>query len=227
VTLIRTGPFAGFPRNGFAVIYPDPPWRFLTYDRVKVTGRGKTKHYDTMQTEEIAALPVADLAADDCALFIWIHNSMIKQAITVIEAWGFTLINPAFVWTKVTKDGKPHMSNGYTGTRSCTEQCWLATKGHPKRLSMSVRQAILERRREPHQKPDRVRGDIERLFAGPYIELFARARCEGWSSWGRELDKFPMVTEADKYPDKFPAVKSALKWEADGFQPLFEWRAAA
>jgi len=73
--------------------------------------------------------------------------------------------------------------------------------------------AIIAPRLKPSgRKPDRVRGDIERLFAGPYIELFARARCEGWSSWGRELDKLPMVTGADKYPDGFPAIKATLKW---------------
>ena len=59
MTKLSSGPFKGLQRNGYGVIYPNPPWRFLTYDQVKVTGRGKTKHYGTMPTEEIAALPVA------------------------------------------------------------------------------------------------------------------------------------------------------------------------
>jgi N6-adenosine-specific RNA methylase IME4 len=210
---IISGPFAGFPRHHYGALYPDPAWRFLTYNRVEVTGRGKTKHYDTMPTEEIAALPVGDLAADDCAMFLWVHNAMFEAAFEVLKAWDFRFKSVAFVWTKITKAGMPHMGGGLSATRSCTEQCWLATRGHPKRLSMSVRQAILERRRESGRKPDRVRGDIERLFAGPYLELFARARTVGWDSWGREVDKFPLVTEADKYPDGFPAIPSTLKWQ--------------
>jgi N6-adenosine-specific RNA methylase IME4 len=213
MSTIRTGPFAGLRRHYYSTVYIDPPWRFLTYDKVKVVGRGMVKHYPAMTDEEIAALPIGDLVADDCAMFLWVHNSMFEHAIAVLKAWDFKLTNPAFVWVKVTKDGKPRMAGGLTATRMCSEQCWLATRGHPKRLSADVRQVIIEQVRESGRKPDRVRGDIERLFAGPYLELFARARTVGWDSWGREVDKFPLVTEPDKYPDGFPAIPSTLKWQ--------------
>jgi hypothetical protein len=67
-----------------------------------------------------------------------------------------------------------------------------------------------------------VRGVIERLFAGPYLELFARARTVGCDSWGREVDKFPVVTAADKYPDGIPMVQ-----DGDKFQLASKWSVAA
>jgi len=31
---------------------------------------------------------------------------------------------------------------------------------------------------------------VERLVAGPYLEMFARQRRPGWDSWGNEVEKF-------------------------------------
>jgi N6-adenosine-specific RNA methylase IME4 len=82
-------------------------------------------------------------------------------------------------------------------TRANSEVCLLATRGHPKRLNADVRQGIIEPRREHSRKPDCVPGRIERLVAGPYLELFARTRREGWDSWGNQTDKFaPRATLA-------------------------------
>jgi N6-adenosine-specific RNA methylase IME4 len=75
-------------------------------------------------------------------------------------------------------------------TRANSEVCLLATRGAPKRLNADVRQGIVEPRREHSRKPTVVYERIERLVAGPYVELFARSRRAGWSSWGNELDKF-------------------------------------
>ena len=78
-------------------------------------------------------------------------------------------------------------------TRANSEPCLLATRGKPKRINADVRQAIIEPRREHSRKPDCVRGRIERLVEGPYLELFARSRCRGWDAWGNEIGKFKEV----------------------------------
>ena len=75
-------------------------------------------------------------------------------------------------------------------TRANSEVCLLATKGKPKRLNADVRQAILEPRREHSRKPDCTYQRIERLVAGPYLELFARTQRPGWTAWGNEVGKF-------------------------------------
>ena len=71
------------------------------------------------------------------------------------------------------------------------EQCWLATRGQPKRQQADVRQVIDDRRREHSRKPDGIHDRIERLVAGPYLELWARQSDRpGWSFWGAEITKF-------------------------------------
>jgi N6-adenosine-specific RNA methylase IME4 len=69
----------------------------------------------------------------------------------------------------------------------------LATRGKPKRLHADVRQGIIAPRREHSRKPDEVHARIERLVAGPYLELFALQRRPGWKCWGDQLDKFEVA----------------------------------
>ena len=71
-----------------------------------------------------------------------------------------------------------------------SEQCLLATRGKPRRLSRSVAQLIVAPRREHSRKPDETRARIECLIAGPYVELFARDTRPGWDSWGTEAGLF-------------------------------------
>ena len=87
-------------------------------------------------------------------------------------------------------EGDVQMGLGYW-TRANTEPCLLATRGKPKRLNADVRQGIIEPRREHSRKPDGIHERIERLVAGPYVELFARQSGRpGWDYWGNETDKF-------------------------------------
>jgi N6-adenosine-specific RNA methylase IME4 len=172
------------PKGKYAVIYADPPWRFDIW-----TGEGKDRaaenHYPTMTLEEIEALPVASLAADDCALFLWTCMPTLRKAFDVIEAWGFEYKTCAFVWVKRTKDGKPATGMGYW-TRANAEICLLATRGSPHRLNADVHQVVMAPRREHSRKPDEVAARIERLVTGPYLELFARRPRDGWSVWGNQ-----------------------------------------
>jgi hypothetical protein len=82
-------------RNHYNVIYADPPWTFATYS-CKGKGRSAEAYYDCMSLADIKALPVADWAAADCALFLWITDPSLPRALEVIEAWGFTYTTVAF-----------------------------------------------------------------------------------------------------------------------------------
>ena len=75
-------------------------------------------------------------------------------------------------------------------TRANSEVCLLATKGNPKRINADVRQVIQAPLREHSRKPECIYERIERLVDGPYLELFARNRRDGWTSWGNEVGKF-------------------------------------
>lgn len=200
--------FDTLARNKFGVILADPPWHFKTYNE---QGRKRSPdwkpfkgspsiHYDTMSAEAIRALPVADLAAENCCLFLWISWPLLAEALALIEAWGFTYKTCAFSWVKAhagqvemfQNDNPVQIGMGYW-TRSNNEVCLLAVRGRPKRVAKNVRQAIIEPRRQHSRKPDCVYGRIERLVAGPYLELFARTTRPGWTSWGNETGKFKEV----------------------------------
>lgn len=188
-----SGPEAA-PR--FAAICADPPWHFRTYSR-KGRGRCADAHYDVMDLAAIKRLPVADLAADDCALFLWAVDPMLPQALEVIAAWGFTFKTVAFYWAKL-KPGAPPLTlteaDFFTGlgywTRANPEMCLLATRGKPLRVRRDVRRLIVAPRREHSRKPDEAYARIERLVGGPYLELFARASRPGWQALGDQAALF-------------------------------------
>jgi N6-adenosine-specific RNA methylase IME4 len=188
--------FDHLPKNHFGAILADPPWHFETWSE-NGENRSASQHYETMSVDEIWALRVADLAAKDCALFLWVTWPMLVHGLKTIEAWGFTYKTCAICWVKadVTQidmfndDYPVEIGAGYW-TRSNSEVCLLATRGKPKRINADVRQAIIAPRREHSRKPDGVHERIERLVGGPYLELFARQRRKGWTCWGNEVDKF-------------------------------------
>lgn len=81
-------PFGGLKPGHYGAIYADPPWSYVTWS-AKGTGRSAEQHYATMDEEEISNLPVSDLAADNCVLFLWVTWPMLPQALRTIAAWGF------------------------------------------------------------------------------------------------------------------------------------------
>jgi len=190
------------PPGGFGAIYADPPWAFRTFSGENMTPhRCAEDHYRTMTLAELKALPISDIAARDCALFMWVVGSHLAESIELASTWGFTFKTDAFYWIKQRLIGadqidlftgdipEPRMGFGYW-TRKQVEPCWLFTRGSPRRLSKGVRQVILEPRREHSRKPEAARERIEQLVSGPYLELFARTSRPVWSAWGNEVGKF-------------------------------------
>ena len=184
----------------YGAILIDPSWAFKTFTKVDaIAHRCAEQHYRTMPLNEICGLPVPDFAAKNCALFMWVSTPHLREAFTVLDAWGFKFKTRAFEWVKL-KDNQidffdpppARMSMGYW-TRKQAEMCLLATRGHPKRLSKAVREIIAAPRREHSRKPDEIYGRIEALVDGPYLEMFARQRWPGWEQWGDEVDKFQVA----------------------------------
>jgi N6-adenosine-specific RNA methylase IME4 len=182
------------PQRHYAAILVDPPWSFKAWSS-KGDERSAVQHYATMSLRQIARLPVDELAAPDCALFMWATWPHLKSALWLLGAWGFTYKTCAFDWMKAdpyrlfADDATPQVGMGYW-TRSNTEPCLLATVGKPKRLHADVRQGIIAPRREHSRKPEGVHERIQRLVGGPYLELFARQSRPGWTTWGNETTKF-------------------------------------
>ena len=177
------------PDGKYSVIYADVPWSYQVWSGEE-KDRTAESHYPTLSQQELEALPVDDLAADDCAVFLWAVMPQLPEALALIEAWGFQFKTCAFVWVKTTKDGaRPATGMGYW-TRANAEICLLATKGSPKRIDAGVSQIIVSPRMEHSRKPDEAAERIERLLGDPspktHIELFARRARPKWTVWGNQ-----------------------------------------
>jgi len=171
-----------FPDKKYSIIYADPPWRY----KDKGCGGNAKRYYDVMNMDDLKNLPVSKITEDNCVLFLWTTYPMFKNALELIESWGFMYKTIAFQWIKTTKKGKYSYGLGWW-TRGNTEPCLLAIKGKPKRINKGISQLVFSRRREHSRKPTEVRNKIVELMGNvSRIELFAREKVEGWDCWGNE-----------------------------------------
>ena len=152
-------------------------------------GRSAENHYPTMTVDDICRLTVADIAADNCVLFMWATFPNRMEAFDVIKAWGFEYKTVAFVWVKQNKKSDSLFWGMGYWTRANAEICLLATKGHPKRVGKAVHQVIISHIEEHSKKPAETRDRIVELVGDvPRVELFARQKTPGWDTWGNELE---------------------------------------
>ena len=168
------------PDKKFNIVYADPPWQYW-----ESGNKNQSLHYTTMTVDEICNLPVKDITADDCILFLWVTYPILKEAFKVIESWGFEYSTAGFVWVKKNKVADSPFIGCGAWTRANSELCLIATKGKIQRLDASVSQ-IIESPIEEHSKmPDVTRELIERLVGKlPRVELFCRHPAAGWDVWG-------------------------------------------
>ena len=192
----------------YPVIYADPPWR---YSQKGLQGAAEN-HYPTMSIDELCALPVAEIAAPDSALFLWATFPQLPEALQLIRAWGFTYKSVAFVWLKKNRKADSWFYGLGFWTRANAEVCLLATRGHPKRQAANVHQFIISPIEGHSKKPDETRDKIVALMGDvPRVELFARQTPPGWDVWGNEVEptvnlwsRWPEVTGAGKEADPCP-----------------------
>ena len=165
------------------MIYADPPWTYK--DKANDGNRGNIHKYNVMSLPDICNLPVNNIAAENCFLAMWWVGPQPREALAVIDAWGFKLNNmTGFTWHKETKHGKSAFGMGHW-TRGNAENCLFATKGKIKRVNAGVRQFISAPIREHSRKPDEARDRLVQLIGDvDRIELFARGKYKGWDTWG-------------------------------------------
>ena len=171
------------------VVYADPPWPFATWSD-KGKGRSAEKHYHVPNQLEIFMLDhqLKHVIADDCVLFLWVTMPQLQMGLNVMHSWYFDYKTVGFTWIKVNKDGTPFKGLGYW-TRANAEICLLGTRGKPQRIAKNIGQVVTAPRGVHSAKPPIIRNMIQALVPGPYLELYARDRADGWLSWGNELEK--------------------------------------
>lgn len=206
----------------YGCIVADPPWHFRARTALQMSNwtsrRDAEKHYSVMGVDDIAALPVRDLAAKDCHLFLWITGPLLVEGkhVAIMKAWGFKPSSVAFTWVKLKRshdamqlravplvEGDLHVGLGLT-TRKNAEFCLLGRRGNCKRMDRTIREIILSPVRQHSRKPDEFRARVDR-YIGPdvrTVELFSRESWPQWDHWGLETGKFdaPPVDNAALEP---------------------------
>ncbi len=169
---------------GYDVIYADPPWR---YDYSKSKSRQIENQYQTLELADIQALSVP--AAENSVLYCWATAPKLREALSVVQAWGFEY-KTCMAWDKEL------LGMGYW-FRGQHELLLVGTRGHfsppPQALRVS---SVLRHRREGHsKKPDIVAEWIEAWFPdSSKLELFARTPRPGWDVWGNEVESSVQIT---------------------------------
>ena len=173
----------------YQIIYADPPWLYDNGGNQKSRGMARGS-FECMPLQDIKDLPIKDISADDSMIFMWATMPKLREALEVIEAWGFKYITCAFVWVKQ----NPKNDNIYSGlghwVNGNAELVLLGRKGKTlERLAKNVKQIQISHRGRHSEKPAFIRDEIVRLLGDlSRIELFARQKVDGWDSWGNEVE---------------------------------------
>lgn len=166
----------------YNTIYADPPWMEQGGGQIK---RGADRHYPLMKTVDIKRMPVADIAEENCHLYLWTTNNFLTDALEVMEAWGFRYVT-MITWVK----DRVGLGQYYRGI---TEHCLFGVKGSfPYKMDngkrLQGRTVIMAPKARHSEKPKEMRQWIEMVSYAPYIELFARQQNPGWDVWGNEVE---------------------------------------
>jgi N6-adenosine-specific RNA methylase IME4 len=167
------------PTGPFRVIVMDPPWH---YDkRPEDASHRAALPYPSMTLDEIAALPIASIAAEDCILWLWTTNAHLFDCPRLLPAWGFTH-KTLLTW------GKNHMGCG-DWLRGQTEHCLMAIRGKPTVTLTNQTTLLTAPVRDHSRKPDEFYSLVEALCPGSKVELFQRTPRPGWTGHGNETTR--------------------------------------
>lgn len=169
-----------WPEGQYPIIYADPPWRY-EHPPIGASNRSIENHYPTMTIEEICALPVQEIAAENAVLFLWATAPKLAECFYVIDEWGFKY-RTCMVWVK------DKIGMGYHA-RNQHEILLIAKRGQlaPPEPSDRPSSVVHAPRNEHSAKPEQFYRLIEQMYPGlPKVELFCRTPQPGWAAWGNQ-----------------------------------------
>ena len=176
----------------FRTILADPPWRFQNRTGKMAPEHKRLNRYNTLTLDEIKSIPVQDCMLDSSHLYLWVPNALLKDGLEVMDAWGFTY-KTNIVWYKIRKDGGPDGRGVGFYFRNVTELILFGIRGKnartldPGRTQVNI---VSSMKQEHSRKPDHVYKIIEQCSPGPYLELFARGKRDGWTQLGDQVNDY-------------------------------------
>lgn len=170
-----------FPDNVFQVVYCDPPWQYNNSG----FNSSAEQHYPTMSMDELKAMPVKDLRAENAVMFMWATNPLLKEAIDLMETWGFEY-KTNIVWVK---DRQINLGFYVYGQH---ELLLIGTNGSMLPIGVKPPSVMTGANNIHSKKPESTYETIEAMYPNlKYIELFARnTPRNGWVKWGNEVGKY-------------------------------------
>lgn len=165
----------------YPVIYADFPW---IYDNRQPSGSNAQRHFPGLTIEQGIDLPVKAHARPNSVLFFWSTAPLLLELPgprEIIHAWGFTP-KTQIIWDKV-----DHNVGSYVSVRH--EILIVATRGSmtPDRPTPMIDSVVTVKKSNVHSgKPEEFRKIIERMYDGPYLELFGREKVKGWDVFGND-----------------------------------------
>lgn len=189
----------------YNVILADPPVPFEVWGKRPggTDSRSAEAHYSTMTWADLNGLGphIEAVSADNACLFLWMCQPLLIETLEMARQWGYSYRTKAFSWVKTYQTRSTFFVGMGYWTRANTEDVLLFTRGNPKRVHKDVYQVLATLENTPDEtpaviapmtrhseKPSEVHDRIERLVSGPFLELFARKRRDGWATLGNELD---------------------------------------
>ena len=171
----------------YSTILADPPWQFQNRTGKMAPEHKRLLRYPTMELPEIKSLPVVSLAEPNAHLYLWVPNALLQEGLDVMRAWGFTY-KCNLVWYKIRKDGGPDGRGVGFYFRNVTELVLVGVRGSIRTREAGRTQVniLATQKREHSRKPDEIYDLVEACSPGPYLEMFARFRRDGWDQWGNE-----------------------------------------
>ena len=184
-----------FPPEQYDVILADPPFFYANDNGMFSANPGF--HYPTMSDEELAALPVGELAKPNSMIFVWCGGLTLPRCLRLLDGWGFDYISSG-VWVKTRSKTSQELSHmpGLGPMLMTHEYILIGKKGnglgktHYQPRSVFFAPGGAAAKGIPHsRKPETVYEWIEKMWPSTRkIELFARGERAGWKAWGYEVN---------------------------------------
>jgi len=167
------------PAGAYRCLVIDPPWPMQKSERKARPGQGVALDYPTMTLEEIAALPIADKAADGCHVYLWVTHRFLWDGLELLAAWGFTY-QCALTWVK--PSGMTPFSWMYN-----TEHVLFGYRGSLPLTRVGLKLSFAARATRHSEKPEAFYELVRAASPEPCLELFARRAHRGFLGWGDEV----------------------------------------
>ena len=182
-------PAAEQPTKRYRCIVADPPWRYELRANDK-THRARCG-YGTMNSDDIAGMPVGLWAQDDSHLYLWVTNAFMGEGLQIVKAWGFDF-KTIITWVKGRFEGPRLVYHIGVGNyyRNSTEHILFAIRGSLGTFNHDAPTAFIAERHAHSEKPAAFYDMVQHMSPGPYLDVFARKQRMGWDSWGDEAYDF-------------------------------------